>query len=210
MGKPDWHSRIRIATCSFNLFWSTVIFMSTQGSAGRAIDEVFGQNVREARVERGLTQEAVARQMQERKFDFHQATVYKVESGRRSVSVGEAFALAEILGDELSSIVRRRQDPLPQLTLQLDLKALRILEQLERLVRAVHDVDDELDELLTKAAAADVQYEPTAPLVERYGPLREAIGELDWASAYARLEKEDTKRIRATSDGYFRGDGALF
>lgn len=161
-------------------------------------------------MERALTQEAVARQMQARDFDFHQATVYKVESGRRSVSVGEAFALAEIFGDELSSIVRRKQDPLPQLTDQLDFKSLRILEQLERLVRAVQELNDELNDVTTKAEAADSQFKPDAPLVERYRPLREAIAELDWASAYARLEDDDMNTIRAASDGYVRGDGALF
>lgn len=187
-----------------------MIPMDTHGSANRAIDEAFGKNVREARVERGLTQEAVARQMQSRDFDFHQATVYKVESGRRSVSVGEAFALAEILGDELAAIAHRRQDPLPQLTDQLDFKALRVLEQVERLAVAVSHVQMELQEVLTKAAAADAKYQPAAPLVERYKPLTEALEELDWASAHKRLEQDDTQRIRAASDGYIRGDGALF
>lgn len=64
-------------------------------------EENFSQNVKFLREKLGLSQEAVAEKMQERGHSFHQATVYKIESGTRRVTVSEANALAQILKNDL-------------------------------------------------------------------------------------------------------------
>ncbi|MET4702764.1 helix-turn-helix transcriptional regulator [Frigoribacterium sp. UYMn621] len=61
-------------------------------------DEAFAQAVRRVREQNGMTQAWLASEMSDRGFEFHQATVYKVEMSKRRVSIGEAKAIAEVLG----------------------------------------------------------------------------------------------------------------
>jgi transcriptional regulator with XRE-family HTH domain len=71
-----------------------------------AIDETFGAGLKEARERLKLTQEAVAELMRERLFyDFRQTTVYKIESGKRGVTLGEGLALASIVNVPIESLV---------------------------------------------------------------------------------------------------------
>lgn len=57
----------------------------------------FGQRVREAREQAGLTQAFVAKALAERGFRVGHTTVAKIEAGDRATSVEEAVALADIL-----------------------------------------------------------------------------------------------------------------
>lgn len=61
-------------------------------------DEAFAHAVRGAREASGKSQAWLASEMASRGFEFHQATVYKVETGKRRVSIGEAKAIAQVLG----------------------------------------------------------------------------------------------------------------
>lgn len=72
--------------------------MSFTGPGYPATDAAFARAVKSAREMAGLTQDDVAAQMAGRGFPFHQATVYKVETGSRKVSIAEATALSSILG----------------------------------------------------------------------------------------------------------------
>jgi transcriptional regulator with XRE-family HTH domain len=65
----------------------------------------FAAAVKSHRSSVGVSQAGLASQMQAAGFDFHAQTVYKIESGRRAVSVDEAFALAEILGFSVEKIM---------------------------------------------------------------------------------------------------------
>lgn len=67
-------------------------------------DSVFGARLRQAREASKLTQDSLAESMQNRGFDFTQATIYKIESGKRKVSVGEALALAAIVNSDISAL----------------------------------------------------------------------------------------------------------
>lgn len=58
------------------------------------IDRELGENVRRVRESIGLSQASLAAKMQALGFDFQQQTIYKIESGNRKVTVGEATALA--------------------------------------------------------------------------------------------------------------------
>ncbi|MEF2977275.1 helix-turn-helix transcriptional regulator [Subtercola sp. YIM 133946] len=73
-------------------------------------DDAFAVTFRRARERKGLTQEDVARHMTMRGYDFHQQTVYKIESGKRKVTVGEGVALAELVHIPVESLADRFPD----------------------------------------------------------------------------------------------------
>jgi transcriptional regulator with XRE-family HTH domain len=57
-----------------------------------------GENVRLYRERKGISQRALIEAMAARGFTWYQQTIRRVESGRQSVKLEEAGALAEILG----------------------------------------------------------------------------------------------------------------
>lgn len=61
-------------------------------------NERFAANVRRLREAAGLSQGEVARRMAGRDWPYYQQTVARVEDGRRKPGIGEAQALASILG----------------------------------------------------------------------------------------------------------------
>jgi transcriptional regulator with XRE-family HTH domain len=61
-------------------------------------DGLFGYNMRKLRERAGLSQAALAIAMQERSWPWHQSTIYRIESGRQTVSFWESRDLAAILG----------------------------------------------------------------------------------------------------------------
>jgi transcriptional regulator with XRE-family HTH domain len=64
-------------------------------------NERLGVNVRTLREQKHMSQAELARQMTERGWPWHQSTVYRVESGRQTVSFAEALELAAILQTSL-------------------------------------------------------------------------------------------------------------
>lgn len=62
------------------------------------IDQNVATNLREVRERYELSQDELATRMSERGFGFTQATVWKIESGQRSVKVSEVAALGDALG----------------------------------------------------------------------------------------------------------------
>lgn len=62
------------------------------------VEQNFATNVREYREQLGLSQEDLAQRMAERGFGFTQATVWKIEQGKRAVRIAEAVALMDALG----------------------------------------------------------------------------------------------------------------
>lgn len=61
-------------------------------------DAWFTRNLRARRLEAGLSQRQMGERMREIGFPFEQQTVQRIESGGRRASIGEARALARILG----------------------------------------------------------------------------------------------------------------
>jgi transcriptional regulator with XRE-family HTH domain len=62
------------------------------------VEQNFATNVREYREQLVLSQEELAQRMAERGFGFTQATVWKIEQGKRAVRIAEAVALMDALG----------------------------------------------------------------------------------------------------------------
>ena len=84
--------------------------MVSDSKSFESSDAAFAYAFKAARTGRGLTQDFVAQIMSEQGFKWHQATVYKVELGQRKVTVGEALALADMVGTPLDVLA----DPDPE------------------------------------------------------------------------------------------------
>lgn len=108
--------------------------------ASSVIDDVFGEGLKYWRELRGLTQEEVSAQMTKRGFDFHQSTLYKIESGKRRVLLGEGVALAEVLQVPLDRLTSPQAGSEPALLAQLKLGARLQLEAIEKAHSALIDV----------------------------------------------------------------------
>lgn len=70
----------------------------------QAVESDFAENIRRWRERRGLSQDALAQQMADLGFPFHQATIYKIEKGERPVRVVEALALSALLDQNISDL----------------------------------------------------------------------------------------------------------
>jgi DNA-binding transcriptional MerR regulator/transcriptional regulator with XRE-family HTH domain len=68
------------------------------------VDELFAIQVRETRERLKMSQGELARQMSARGFPYYQQTVRRIEDSQRKVSVGEAKALAQILGTSMDRL----------------------------------------------------------------------------------------------------------
>lgn len=77
-------------------------------------EAAFAANLRAARDARSLTQTQLAELMAGKGFRWHQATVYKVEAGERQIQLGEALALAQILGLNVEQMAAPEDDGLQQ------------------------------------------------------------------------------------------------
>lgn len=69
------------------------------------VDSTFGERFLDARRLKGLSQEAVASALSARGISMHVTAIGKIERGERRVTVGEASALASILGFTLDGLV---------------------------------------------------------------------------------------------------------
>lgn len=78
--------------------------------SAREQDLFFGQAVKTVRERQEKTQEAIASEMKLKGFDFVHTTIYKIETGRRGVSVQEAAALAEVLDVDLNHLLNFNPD----------------------------------------------------------------------------------------------------
>lgn len=71
----------------------------------QSVDEAIASHVLSARERAGMSQAELAREMANRGHDFRQQTIYKVETGKRRVTIGEAVDLAASLGIDLDRLI---------------------------------------------------------------------------------------------------------
>ena len=83
--------------------------MSADARRYTEVDRNLAANLREGREKRGLSQEELAQRMIDLGFGFSQATIWKIEQGKRPVKFSEALALQDVL--QLASWVRLDQPP---------------------------------------------------------------------------------------------------
>lgn len=68
------------------------------------VERRFGDGMRAARTELGMSQADLARQMSDRGWPWHQQTVTRVEAGQRVVRLGEAKDIASILNTSVDAL----------------------------------------------------------------------------------------------------------
>jgi len=74
-------------------------------------DDVFRARIREVRKSRGLTQSDLGRLMVDAGYlTLRKNRISEIETGKRKVSVGEAFAFADVLGVFFEDLVRTAED----------------------------------------------------------------------------------------------------
>jgi transcriptional regulator with XRE-family HTH domain len=69
-------------------------------------DQRFAQNLRAAREHAGLSQAALAAEMAEMGYPFHQQTIARIEGGSQRVRLAEALALARSVRTSLDALAR--------------------------------------------------------------------------------------------------------
>jgi transcriptional regulator with XRE-family HTH domain len=112
----------------------------THNNSGSLVDDIFGGSLKQWRELRDLTQEAVTAKMVERGFDFHQSTLYKIESGKRRVLLGEGMALAEILDVPLSKLTEPDVNSEPSLLASIKFSAKLEIDAIYRALNGLVDV----------------------------------------------------------------------
>jgi transcriptional regulator with XRE-family HTH domain len=73
-------------------------------------EQRFAANLRQAREENGVSQVRLAQEMAKRGWPWRQQTVTRVESGQRMVRLGEATAIADILGTSVARLTVPARD----------------------------------------------------------------------------------------------------
>jgi transcriptional regulator with XRE-family HTH domain len=103
---------------------------------------LFPRRVREVRTQAGLTQQQLAERMS-LVFKMHRSAIAKIEAGDRPVLLGEAIAIAQILGVDLQELItdpdyRAGRPDRQRLAAQLEVRSLEreAGEQLQHLETA--------------------------------------------------------------------------
>lgn len=137
---------------------------------------VFAEQFRVARERLDLKQSDVLRQMQERGFEWNRNTLSSLERGQRGVSLSEALALAEIIGQPIGSLSDEKR-------LNVDYLASRVVRARDQAVRALayyyglrFDLAKNLDQLKPNTIPRKTSELVTAP---------ENVLEIAWDAALA-------------------------
>lgn len=141
-------------------------------------DETFAAQVRTVREHLGLSQTDLAQSMTTRGHDFRQQTIYKIETGIRRVTFGEAVDIAASLGLTLEDMVSDESSR------DLNVALTRVDQEREALQQAGHDY---AFTLFRMAAIADKAKSLTESEAET---VRDAI-ELESPAMCLRLEGLD-------------------
>jgi transcriptional regulator with XRE-family HTH domain len=123
----------------------------------------FVQNLKSARIASGRSQEQLAAAMSKRGFKWHQATVYKVESGDRPVKLAEAAALAEIVDQRIDELTATPESAHADRYVRRALKGLdNTLEQLIKHADLFRFLQLELEHVMSLPPAGEVDPEVLA------------------------------------------------
>ena len=118
-------------------------------------DERFAANLREQRELKKMSQGELARRMVERGFPYYQQTVRRVEDGRRKVSVGEAAALASILGTTVERLTWPGQAATDAALLDMYIdRAFTAKRRIARSTQLLLEAQDKIDPIVARAELA--------------------------------------------------------
>jgi transcriptional regulator with XRE-family HTH domain len=72
-------------------------------------DRNIGQNIRDLRKKKGMSQEGLAKELQLRGCEISRSTLAKIEAGIRHISVCELDAFCEIFGVDYNTLFHHRE-----------------------------------------------------------------------------------------------------
>lgn len=117
-------------------------------------EERFRQNMREGRESRGWSQGEMSKRLIEAGWPiFHQTTISRIEAGERPVKLGEARAIAAILGKSLSDMVVPAAEALWLSVLESEMKSVR--ESRDEIEKSVRELKERQDVLRSTVRAID-------------------------------------------------------
>jgi transcriptional regulator with XRE-family HTH domain len=117
-------------------------------------DQVLPEHLRMIREAAGRTQRAVAEEMTLAGYKMHQTTIAKIEAGERPVTVGEAVALACIVGVSLTALIQHQTaDPEKEAAREALMVAMAEQGRLEREVAGLQETAAATARRLEAAAA---------------------------------------------------------
>lgn len=161
-------------------------------SSDSTAEMAFAENLKTLREDRGLSQGKVAEMMADRGFKWHQATVYKIENGSRQVQLGEARAVAEILGVPLDRMTDGTENIVALSRLREEIRQFKILgNRLEQVYYAYQDAQFALQKKIDETHPFG-DYNPTV------------------VSMLSEEEREEAKKLADTSAKMFVDDLAPF
>jgi len=150
----------------------------------------FGENLKYVRERQSESQTGLATKMANLGFPFHQTTVSRIEVGERPVQLGEALALAKIIGIDVRLMIRRPS-------------GVRLARLLTEATRRVSDDLSQIESYAMDAILAKID------LDGRLAAARDAdlddIELMDNAAGVLTKEPEDAVRDgRASAEQYLR------
>lgn len=155
------------------------------------VDEMLGQNLKQIREIKGITQDVIVQKMKEKGFEFFQSTIHNIEKGNRRVSLGEAVALGQCLEVNIEELTKPKMSDDLALVGALRYGAKLELDAIERALNALTDIRVSASAMklnLKNLDEPDKKYPfgaiPSTP-EEVYGPL----AEVDVKSALKLLEE---------------------
>ena len=186
------------------------------GGVSRDHEANFARRVAELRTREGFSQSELARRMIGQGFaNYSQMTVSRTEKGERPIRLSEARALAEILGEDLESMMRDK--PVAELSLEMQelessliismFKVAQALVACRTIGEAVDDIELQLS-LLGDEADVDRARAQLASLASLRFPLEVVAA---WAAEVAEdvsrdpyvreLQVSDVQRMKKLADG---------
>jgi transcriptional regulator with XRE-family HTH domain len=102
------------------------------------VDDQVAANIRRHREAAGLSQADLAAEMSRLGWPYHPQTVHRIEQGSRKVPVGEAAALAEILGVSLAGLTW--PDPVSDTVAWFGLFTARADQAYEKIAEGTRDL----------------------------------------------------------------------
>jgi transcriptional regulator with XRE-family HTH domain len=168
-------------------------------------EKVIAEKVRQLRIERGWSQEDLARRMEELGWPMHQTTVAKLEAAKRPIRAAEVYALAMVFGLPIQALwylpvpgepwsIERMREELQR----IDDGIARTEQTLNQIMGIYADQKTErmrLARLLNDAAKSDLDI--LSQPDRNPDVLREAAAALEAASPAARRATESTGATQA-------------
>ena len=185
------------------------IIVNMSEENGAVAVEVFGENLRLRRIQRGWSQSEVARRMQSSGWPkYSQVAVNRTEEGTRAVRLDEAVALADLLDVSLVEMTTPASSK-SGLVLELRRQAKIVVEAAKKLNSAAQYYEESRREALTVIAVSRQRLQEeraVASIVKKMEKEMASLAELAELTAWQILEWVEDEEDAAEEGRFYRGE----